>query len=85
MRTFRLVSAFLTTMALVAALEFSSATTVAEAGGLSCSIGEVVIENLKIGQTYSLRTLANLPLSLTNTGDESVVVRVDPLRPTVGE
>jgi len=55
------------------------------AGGLSCSVGEVVIENLKIGQTYSLKTLANLPLSVTNTGDQPVTVLIEPLVPGPGE
>ena len=55
------------------------------AGGLSCSIGEVVINNLKIGQTYSLKTLANLPLSITNTGEQTVIVQVEPLIPATSE
>ncbi|OGF25469.1 MAG: hypothetical protein A2V63_00325 [Candidatus Eisenbacteria bacterium RBG_19FT_COMBO_70_11] len=57
----------------------------ATAGGLSCSIGEVVIDNLKIGHTYSLQTLANLPLAVTNTGDQSVKVMVDALVPGEGD
>ena len=57
----------------------------ARAGGLSCSIGEVVIENLKIGRTYSLQALANLPLVITNTGDMPATVRVQSLVPDVGE
>jgi len=55
------------------------------AGGLRCSVGEVVIENLKIGQSYSLKTLANLPLAVTNTGEQTVTVRVEPLVPSEGE
>jgi hypothetical protein len=51
------------------------------AGGLRCSIGEVIIENLRIGQDHSLEELANLPLSITNTGDQEITVRVDPLIP----
>jgi hypothetical protein len=47
------------------------------AGGLRCSFGEVVINNLKIGKTYSLVTLANLPLVVTNTDDKPSTVRVD--------
>ena len=50
----------------------------AHAGGLRCSIGEVVVQNLAAGHTWSLRSLANLPLVLTNSGDDSVIVRVDP-------
>lgn len=57
----------------------------AVAGGLRCSIGEVVVDNLKIGQTYSLNTLANLPLSITNTGDQEVHVAIDALVPGESE
>jgi hypothetical protein len=57
----------------------------ARAGGLRCSVGEVVIENLKIGQTYSLRTLANLPLSITSTCEGPVRVQVVPLVPEASE
>ena len=55
------------------------------AGGLRCSLGEVVITDLKIGQTYSLNTLAHLPLAITNTGEGAVSVRVDPLIPGAGD
>ena len=58
---------------------------VASAGGLRCSVGEVVLENLKISKTYSLRTLANLPLTLTNSGDRSVTVALDPMLPGESE
>lgn len=51
------------------------------AGGLRCSIGEVMVENLGIGQEHSLKELANLPLLITNTGDQSVLVRVEPVVP----
>ena len=47
------------------------------AGGLRCSFGEVVINNLKIGRTYSLQALANLPLVLTNTDTQPCTIRVD--------
>jgi len=57
----------------------------ASAGGLRCSVGEVVLENLKIGKAYSLRTLANLPLTLTNTADHAVTVALDPLVPGESE
>jgi len=62
-----------------------SSPQLAHAGGLRCSIGEVVIENLKIGHTYSLQTLANLPLTLTNTTDGPVIVKVDALVPDAAE
>ena len=57
----------------------------AQSGGLRCSVGEVVITNLKIGQTYSLKKLVNLPLSVTNTANQPVIVRVEPQRPAPGE
>ena len=57
----------------------------AVAGGLRCSVGEVVIENLVIGHTYSLSTLANLPLSVTSTTEGSVRVSIEPLVPDAVE
>lgn len=45
----------------------------AEAGaGLSTQAGEVLIENLKIGQTYNTRELVDLPLRVRNNGNETV-------------
>ena len=55
------------------------------AGGLRCSVGEVVIENLKIGHTYSLAKLANLPLSVTSTDAQVIRVNIMPLRPDTSE
>lgn len=55
------------------------------AGGLRCSFGEVVVNNLKIGRSYSLKELANLPLVVTNTDDKPCIVRVDALVPGEGE
>ncbi|MFH1685994.1 MAG: hypothetical protein ABIE70_00555 [bacterium] len=55
------------------------------AGGLSTQLGEVVIENLQIGQTYNLRELANLQLIVTNTGEISVDLQMDVLVPDSGE
>ena len=70
---------------LVAALAALTPPLRATAGGLSCSIGEVVVENLKIGQTYSLQSLANLPLAVTNTGDQALRVSIEPLIPASSE
>jgi hypothetical protein len=58
---------------------------VAEAGGLSTQLGEVVIENLQVGQTYNLKQLANLRLIVTNTSDYGVDLRMDVLLPDSGE
>jgi hypothetical protein len=54
---------------------------VVEAGGLSTQLGEVVIENLQIGQTYNLKQLANLRLIVTNTSDYGVDLKMDVLSP----
>ncbi len=55
------------------------------AGGLRCSVGEVVIENLKIGHQYSLTSLANLPLSVTSLDESPLRVRIEPLIPDSSE
>ncbi len=60
-------------------------STVVEAGGLSTQLGEAVIENLQIGQTYNLRQLANLDLIVTNTSDFSVDLKMDVLYPDSSE
>lgn len=77
-----IVRSFLIIFCLLSSLFFYSNI---QAGGLSCSVGEVVINNLKIGQTYSLKTLANLPLSITNTSEHPVVIQVEPLIPATSE
>lgn len=59
--------------------------TVVEAGGLSTQLGEAVIENLQIGQTYNLRQLANLRLIVTNTSDFGVDLKMDVLYPDSSE
>jgi hypothetical protein len=51
------------------------------AGGLSTNLGEVIIEGLERGERYSLKKLANIPLSVVNRGDDSVTVHVRPLIP----
>lgn len=70
---------------LLATIVALSVTQPALAGGLRCSLGEVVIENLKIGQRYSLDSLAHLPLSLTNTSAHPVRVAIDPMIPDSSE
>jgi hypothetical protein len=56
-----------------------------EAGGLSTQLGEAVIENLQIGQTYNLQQLANLRLIVTNTSDYGVDLRMDIILPDSSE
>jgi len=57
----------------------------AKAGGLSTQLGEVVVENLKIGHTYSLKDLANLPLIVTNNCDNKVDLKMEVLAPEFSE
>ena len=61
------------------------ATTALQAGGLSTGLGEVVVENLQVGQTYSLKELANLRLFVTNNSDDSVALKMDILSPDSSE
>jgi len=51
------------------------------AGGLSTNLGEVVITGLERGQKYSLKNLANIPLSVVNRGEDTVAVRICALVP----
>lgn len=57
----------------------------AKAGGLSTQLGEVVVENLKVGQTYNLKDLANLSLIVTNTSDYKVNLKMEVLIPEPSE
>lgn len=52
------------------------------AAGLRTKFGEVVVRNIKIGQTYSLNTLISLPLRVLNTGDQTVELLIDPIKPS---
>ena len=57
----------------------------ATGGGLSTQLGEAVIENLQIGQSYNLKQLANLSLVVTNTSDFPVDLLMEPLLPAESE
>ncbi len=63
------------------AIPFQTST----AGGLRTQLGEVVIENLQVGQTYNLKDLANLSLIVTNTSDFTLDLKMDVLVPSDGE
>ena len=76
MKTIGCISTLVLAMAAIAMTPMPLA-----AGGLSTQLGEVVINNLQIGQTYNLQQLANLQLIVTNTGKESVELRMDVLKP----
>lgn len=57
----------------------------ADAGGLRTHLGEVVVENLQVGQTYTLADLANLSLRVTNTGEYRVNLKMEVLSPDEAE
>jgi hypothetical protein len=47
------------------------------AGGIRTEFGDVLIENLGIGRTYNLRELAGTPMKVTNTGLQTIDLRID--------
>lgn len=51
------------------------------AGGLSTTFGEVKLENLKIGEEYSMEETAEFPLVVQNTSDEQLALKVEVLYP----
>jgi hypothetical protein len=51
------------------------------AGGLSTTFGEVKLENLKIGEEYSMEEAAEFPLVVQNTSDEQLAIKVEILYP----
>lgn len=67
----------------LAALLFACLPPCAWAGGLRTPFGEVIVRNIKIGQTYSLFKLVNLPLRVINTGADPVDLRIETVKHTV--
>jgi hypothetical protein len=65
----------LTALAIIASATAANATA-----GLRTPFGEVFVRNLKIGQTYSLYKLVNLPLRVVNTGDDEVDLTVQTIK-----
>jgi len=59
--------------------------TLANAGGLSTPFGVVVMENLRIGESYNTRELVNLPLKVTNTSDYKVELKIEVIKPKEDE
>lgn len=55
------------------------------AGGLSTTFGEVLVENLPLGKTYSMEKEGKLPLIITNTSREKVSLKIEVLSPQEGE
>lgn len=56
---------------------------IAAAEGLSmANYGEVLVENLQIGQTYSMTKLVNLPLEINNKSDKSIIIEMSVIKPS---
>ena len=55
------------------------------AGGLSTNLGEVLIQNLETGDSYCLKKLANVTLSVVNRGEDTVFVKATPEVPDTVE
>jgi hypothetical protein len=68
---------------MAAALAILAATV--NASGLRTPFGEVVVRNLKIGQTYSLFKLVNLPLRVVNTGEDDTDLWIETIRVSSSE
>ncbi|MFI5362593.1 MAG: hypothetical protein ACHQ49_11540 [Elusimicrobiota bacterium] len=66
---------------MAAALLLLAAAAHANAG-LRTPFGDVSVKHLKIGQTYSMFKLVNLPLRVVNTGDQEVTLIIETLPTT---
>ena len=49
------------------------------AAGLSTTFGEIVVENLPLGETYSLAEKVKMPLVVSNTGNAAVNLKIEVL------
>lgn len=55
------------------------------AGGLNTTFGEVSVENLPLGKTYSLEKQAKTPLIINNTSKQKVKLKIEVLLPQKSE
>lgn len=53
--------------------------------GLSTTFGQVRVDNVKIGQTYSMEKDAETPLIIKNTSDIELALKIDVLKPKENE
>lgn len=59
-----------------------TAAAPASGAGLKTQFGEVIVKGLKIGKTYSMHKLVNLPLRLVNTGNAEIEVSISVIPPS---
>ena len=52
-----------------------------KAGGLRTTFSSVLIENLKIGKSYSLLKTVNLPLKIKSTYNRNIKIKITVLKP----
>ncbi|MFZ1946051.1 MAG: hypothetical protein WAW06_00725 [bacterium] len=57
----------------------------AQGAGLKTTFVKVSLDNLRIGRTYNIREMANLPLAVYNTGDAATDIEVEATVPIQGE
>jgi len=57
----------------------------AYAAGLSTTFGRVKVDNLSIGQAYSMQDEANTPFKIKNTSDFELEIKIDVLIPKESE
>lgn len=57
----------------------------AYAMGLSTTFGKVSVDNIPIGQTYSMEKDANTPFVIENTSDIELVLKIDVIAPKESE
>lgn len=48
---------------------------------ISAQFGEIIMENLRLGETYNTREMVNLPLLITNRGDQKITIFLTVLKP----
>ena len=53
--------------------------------GLSTTFGQVKVDNIRIGQNYSMEKDANVPLVIKNTSDIELALKIDVLKPKENE
>lgn len=52
------------------------------AGGLSMrNYAEIMVENLQVGQEYSMMEIVNLPLEIVNKSDKSIIIEINVYKP----
>lgn len=68
---------------LIGLLILISLGTVREISAVSigAQFGEIIMENLRLGETYNTREMVNLPLLLTNRGDQKITIFLTVLKP----